>query len=55
MTRASGGGATEAKIAAARDLSLPVVMIRRPAVPEGPVAATAEDVLDWLRKGGFAA
>ena len=55
VTRASGGGATEAKIRAARDLSLPVVMIRRPAVPEGPVAATAEDVLDWLRKGGFAA
>lgn len=55
MTRASGGGATEAKIRAARDLSLPVVMIRRPAVPEGPSAATAEGVLDWLRKGGFAA
>ena len=55
MTRASGGGATEAKIRAARDLHLPVIMIRRPAVPEGPVAATAEGVLDWLLKGGFAA
>ena len=55
VTRASGGGATEAKIRAARDLHLPVIMIRRPAVPEGPVAATVEGVLDWLRKGGFAA
>jgi len=55
VTRASGGGATEAKIRAARDLHLPVIMIRRPAVPQGPVAADAEGVLDWLRKGGFAA
>ena len=55
VTRASGGGATEAKISAARDLHLPVIMIRRPAVPEGPVAATAEGVLDWLCKRGFAA
>lgn len=54
VTRASGGVATEAKIRAARDLHLPVIMIRRPAVPEGPVAATAEGVLDWLREGGFA-
>ncbi len=55
LTRASGGGATEAKIRAARDLRLPVIMIRRPAAPEGPVAATVEGVLDWLRNGGFAA
>lgn len=53
VTRASGGRATEAKIRAARDLHLPVIMIRRPAVPEGPVAATAEGVMDWLREGGF--
>ncbi len=55
VTRASGGEATEAKIMAARDLHLPVIMIRRPAVPEGPLAATVDDVLDWLREGGFAA
>ncbi len=53
VTRASGGGATEAKIRAARDLHLPVIMIRRPAIPEGPVAASAEGVLGWLREGGF--
>ena len=54
VTRASGGDATEAKIIAARELHLPVIMIRRPAIPEGPVAATAEGVLDWLHAGGFA-
>ncbi|MDE0241609.1 MAG: cobalt-precorrin-6A reductase [bacterium] len=54
VTRASGGRATEAKIRAARDLHLPVIMIRRPAIPEGPVAATAEGVLAWLRERGFA-
>ncbi len=55
VTRASGGESTEAKIHAARALHLPVIMIRRPAVPEGPVAATADDVLEWLGKGVFAA
>ncbi len=54
ITRASGGRATEAKIRAARDRRIPVIMIRRPAVPEGPVAPSAEGILDWLREGGFA-
>jgi len=33
VTKNSGGALTEAKLAAARDLDLPVVMVQRPLVP----------------------
>ncbi len=48
LTKASGGQATYAKIAAARELGLPVLMIRRPAPPPGPVVPTVTDALAWL-------
>ena len=48
VSKNSGGGATYAKIEAARRLGLPVVMVRRPAKP--PIAQTArlEEVLGWI-------
>ena len=54
VTRASGGEATEAKIEAARELALPVVMIRRPPPPPGPTVAAVDDVLDWLESESIA-
>ena len=48
VTKASGGKATEGKIDAARALGLPAVMIRRPAVPDGPTVATVAETMDWL-------
>ena len=48
VTRASGGEATAAKLAAARALGLPVVMVRRPAAPPGPSAPTVEEALTWI-------
>jgi precorrin-6A/cobalt-precorrin-6A reductase len=48
VTRASGGAATRAKLDAARDLALPVVMIRRPPSAPGPHVATAEAALEWI-------
>jgi precorrin-6A/cobalt-precorrin-6A reductase len=48
VARNSGGAGARAKIDAARDLGLPVIMIERPALPERPRAETVEEVLAWL-------
>ena len=48
VTKASGGEATYAKLAAARALGLPVIMLRRPPPPPGPLVATVAAALDWL-------
>jgi precorrin-6A/cobalt-precorrin-6A reductase len=53
VCKASGGAATEAKIIAARELSLPVVMVRRPAPEPGQAAETIEAALDWLVRASF--
>jgi precorrin-6A/cobalt-precorrin-6A reductase len=42
----SGGG--EAKIAAARELDVTVVAVRRPAPPTGESRATVDEVLAWI-------
>lgn len=49
VTRNSGGDDTSAKIAAARALGIPVVMVSRPEAVEGDTVATPEAALDWLR------
>ncbi|HEV2547398.1 MAG TPA: cobalt-precorrin-6A reductase [Stellaceae bacterium] len=48
VARASGGAATEAKLVAARELGLPVLMLRRPPAPCGPSVTSVEDALAWL-------
>jgi precorrin-6A/cobalt-precorrin-6A reductase len=48
VAKNSGGEATYGKIAAARALHLPVIMLQRPALPEVPSVETVEEVLDWL-------
>jgi precorrin-6A/cobalt-precorrin-6A reductase len=50
VTKASGGSATYAKLAAARRLGLPVVMVRRPPPPPGPVVNSVEAALAWLER-----
>jgi precorrin-6A/cobalt-precorrin-6A reductase len=50
VTKDSGGAATAPKLAAARALSLPVLMVRRPPPPPGvPVAETPARAAAWLR------
>jgi precorrin-6A/cobalt-precorrin-6A reductase len=50
VTKDSGGGMTAAKLTAARALGIPVVVVRRPPVPDAvPVVATVEDALVWVR------
>jgi precorrin-6A/cobalt-precorrin-6A reductase len=48
----SGGDATYGKIAAARELGVTVIMLRRPQLPAVPVAATIEDALAWIDHAG---
>ena len=50
VAKNSGGSAGYAKIAAARALGIPVIMVRRPASPEGPVAADATAAMAWIRE-----
>ncbi len=50
VTKDSGGDQTDAKLTAARTAGLPVVMIDRPALPEGAVVMeNVAQVWDWLR------
>jgi precorrin-6A/cobalt-precorrin-6A reductase len=51
VCKASGGAATEAKLIAARELSLPVIMVRRPQRERGLAVETVEAALDWLAGG----
>jgi precorrin-6A/cobalt-precorrin-6A reductase len=48
VAKNSGGDATYGKIAAARTLGLPVVMLKRPMLPDVPSVATVDDALRWL-------
>jgi precorrin-6A/cobalt-precorrin-6A reductase len=48
VCKASGGAATEAKLIAARELSLPVIMVRRPPVERGLSVDSVESAIDWL-------
>ncbi|MFV8131148.1 cobalt-precorrin-6A reductase [Streptomyces syringium] len=50
VTKDSGAAATAAKLVAARQAGIPVVIVRRPPAPEGvPVAADPAEAVRWLR------
>lgn len=49
VTKNSGGKAASAKLQAARQLGVQVVMVARPALPERPVRQSVEDVMAWLK------
>jgi precorrin-6A/cobalt-precorrin-6A reductase len=48
VSKNSGGSATYAKIEAARELDLPVIMIARPVKPAGHVLNGPQEALAWL-------
>ncbi|NES77824.1 MULTISPECIES: cobalt-precorrin-6A reductase [unclassified Okeania] len=49
VSKNSGGDATYAKIIAARELGIPVVMIQRPPLPDGKQVTDVESAVSWLR------
>ena len=50
VAKNSGGCATRAKVDAARELGIPIVMVARPAATDGETVATAPEALDWLQR-----
>jgi precorrin-6A/cobalt-precorrin-6A reductase len=48
VSKNSGTEATVAKLHAARELELPVIMVERPVLPAARLAHTVEDVEAWL-------
>ena len=48
VSKNSGGAATYAKIAAARELGIPVVIVQRTALPEADRVTDVEGAIDWL-------
>ena len=48
VAKNAGGTAAEAKISAARQLRLPILMIDRPALPTRRAVATVAEVMRWL-------
>ncbi|MEK9211979.1 cobalt-precorrin-6A reductase [Sphingomonas sp. 2378] len=51
VAKNAGGSGARAKLDAARELGLPVVMIDRPFIPPRPHADSVAAVLDWLDHG----
>jgi precorrin-6A/cobalt-precorrin-6A reductase len=50
VSKNSGGDATVAKIIAARELKIPVVMVQRPATPNVEQVANVEAAINWLSR-----
>ena len=48
VARNSGGNGARAKIDAARELGIPMIMIARPVLPERPRVESVEAVMAWL-------
>lgn len=48
IAKNSGGDSTYGKIAAARDLGLPVLLLRRPALPPAETARAIADAIAWV-------
>jgi precorrin-6A/cobalt-precorrin-6A reductase len=52
VTKDSGGAHTHAKLDAARERGLPVIVVRRPPRPDAQTVTTVEGALRWARRHG---
>jgi precorrin-6A/cobalt-precorrin-6A reductase len=53
VTKNSGGTATDAKLLAAREMGVPVIMVDRPPHPDGPCSYSLEETIVWLKAHGL--
>lgn len=51
VSKDSGGALTVAKLDAARERNLPVIVVRRPPRPPGPVVASVAEAVKWAHAG----
>jgi len=49
VSKNSGGNATYAKVIAAREMGISIVMVNRPAMPPVTQVSTIDDAIDWLK------
>lgn len=49
VSKNSGGNATYAKVIAAREMGIAIVMVKRPAMPIGERVSEVNDAIDWLK------
>lgn len=50
VSKNSGGNATYAKILAAQELNLPIIMVQRPPLPEAQEVATPQAAIAWFNQ-----
>ena len=49
VVKNAGGTESRTKLVAARQLGIPVLLLRRPPMPDAPRVATVQAALDWVR------
>jgi precorrin-6A/cobalt-precorrin-6A reductase len=52
VSKNAGGMDTYAKLEAARELGLPVILVDRPALPARECCETVQEAMDWLGRVG---
>ena len=50
VVKNAGGAESRTKLMAARNLSIPVLLLRRPPVPDAPHVATVQEALEWAKR-----
>lgn len=50
IVKNAGGTESRTKLTAARNLGIPVLLLRRPPMPDAPRVATVQEALDWVKR-----
>lgn len=50
VVKNAGGKQSETKLIAARNLSIPVLMLKRPPLPDAHILRSVEDAVDWVAR-----